>query len=83
MHFENHAWQRLPRRAAEHGPIDCGKNSPMARACKYVFLRPIKYGARRVGAESAEGQKCAVRRMQQEAGMLVIRVGNDFHAADG
>ena len=33
-------------------------------------------------AEPAEREKRAFRRMQQEARMLVIRVGNNFHSAD-
>lgn len=33
-------------------------------------------------AQATECDKCAVGWMQQEARMLVIRVGNDFHPAD-
>ena len=33
-------------------------------------------------AEAAEREKRALGWMQQEARMLVIRVGNDFHPAD-
>jgi hypothetical protein len=43
----------------------------------------VEYWAGGVGAKSAERHKRAVRWMQQEARMLVIRVGDDFHAANG
>jgi hypothetical protein len=47
-----------------------------------VFFRAEKYWAGGVRAEAAECEKCAVGWMQQEARMLVIWVGNNFHTAD-
>ena len=55
----------------------------MTGAREDVFFRPVKYRAGSVRAEPAEREKCAVGRMQQEARMLVIRIGNDFHPANG
>jgi hypothetical protein len=47
-----------------------------------VFFRAVEYWTSGVRAEPAEREKCAVGRMQQEARMLVIRIGNDFHPTD-
>jgi hypothetical protein len=55
----------------------------VAVAGEDVFLWPVKYRAGGVGAEAAEREKCSLRRMQQETRVFFIRVGDDFHAADG
>jgi hypothetical protein len=48
-----------------------------------MLLRPVKYGAGCMSAETAERKEDAFRGVQQEARVLVIRVRNDFHGADG
>ena len=53
----------------------------MARAREYVLLWPVERGTRSVRAQAAEREKRSFRRMQQEAGMLIIGVGNDLHTA--
>jgi hypothetical protein len=55
----------------------------MAGAREYMLRRPIKCRTRGVSAKTAESDKRTLRRMQEEAWMLVIRVGNDLHAANG
>ena len=81
-HFQADARKRFWRRAAKDRAIDGSENSAVTRARKDVLLRTVKYRTGSVRAESAEREKCAFRRMQQEARMLVIRIGNDFHPAD-
>ena len=54
----------------------------MAGTREDVFFRAVEYRTGSVSAESAECEKRAVGRMQQETRMLVIRIGNDFHPAD-
>jgi hypothetical protein len=82
VHFQTYAREGFWRRAAKDGAIDGRENSAVTRARKDVFFRAIKYRTGGVSAESAEREKRAFRWTQQEAGMLVIRVGNDFHPAD-
>jgi hypothetical protein len=48
-----------------------------------MFLGSIERWTRRVRAQAAERDKRSFRRMQEEAGMLVIGVGNDLHTAHG
>jgi hypothetical protein len=55
----------------------------MTGAREDVFFRPVKYRASGVRAESAEREKPAFRRMQQETRMLGVWVRNDFHPANG
>ena len=55
----------------------------MARAREYMLPGPIKCGTRGVSAKTTEREKCSLRRMQKEAGMFVIRVGNDLHTSNG
>lgn len=54
----------------------------MTGAREDVFFRAVECRTGRVRAKAAEREKCAVGRMQQEARMLVIRIGNNFHPAD-
>ena len=81
-HFQAHAREGFWRRAAKDGAIDVRENSSVTRAREDVFFRPVEYRAGSMRAQATEGEKCAVGGMQQEARMLVIRVGNDFHPAD-
>jgi hypothetical protein len=81
--FQDYPRERFGRWAAEDGAIGGGENSAVAGTRENVFLRSIKYWAGCVGAEATEREERAFRWMQQEARMLVIRVGDDFHAADG
>jgi hypothetical protein len=48
-----------------------------------VLFRAVKYRASGVRAEAAEREKRAVGWMQQEAGMLVVRVRDNFYAPHG
>jgi hypothetical protein len=81
-HFQAHAREGFWRRAAKDGAIDGRENSAVTRAREDVFFRAVKYRTGSVRAQATECEKCAVRWMQQEARMLVIGVGNDFHPAD-
>jgi hypothetical protein len=47
-----------------------------------MLLRPVKYGAGCMSAETAERKEDTFRGMQQEARVLVIRVRDDFHGAN-
>jgi hypothetical protein len=81
-HFQAHAREGFWRRAAKDGAIDGRENSSVTRAREDVFFRVVEDRTGGVRAEATECEKCAVGWMQQEARMLVIRVGNDFHATD-
>jgi len=70
-------------RAIEDGAVGCRENSTVAGTYKYMLLRPVKYWAGGVGAKSAERNKGALRWMQKETRMLVIRIRDDFHPATG
>jgi len=81
-HFQAHAREGFWRRAAKNGAIDGREDSAVTWAREDVFFRAVEYRTGSVRAESAEGEERPFRRTEQEARMLVIRVGDDFHAAD-
>jgi len=81
--FQDYARKRPRGRAIEDGAVGCRENSTVAWTGEYLLLRPVKYGAGCVRAEAAERKEFAFRRMQQEARVLVIRVRDDFHGANG
>jgi hypothetical protein len=81
--LENYPRQRARRRPGDDGAIGSGIFALVAWAGKQVCLGMVEDGARSVRASAAEGDESVLRRVEQDAGLDVRRIAENFRAADG
>ena len=79
--LQNHFRQRLRRRPGEYFARSRGKYSAVARACKDVLLRAVKYRASVMRAQPAERQISVLRRPQQKTRPVILRIRKHRRAA--